>query len=100
MPNEVDVSQVRSFFGAGYPRVKVLQRISDDPTTYPDASGTTDSQPTYVAVGTRGSELTTPNWKVFKISYVLGAQGSYVFDSSETSQDNSIASNYLTLEYK
>lgn len=87
MPNEVDFASIRNYWGAGYPQVKVLLYAEDD-------------QPLYVAVGIRGAALTTQNWKVIKYTYVVGNQNGNVLDTVTTSPDNSIASDYLTLDYK
>lgn len=86
MPNESDFALVRNFWGSDYPQMKVLARASDD-------------QPTYIAYGVRGKALTTPNWKVVRIDYVVGSTGSNVVDAVLTSPDNSIASDYATLVY-
>lgn len=77
------IAIVRNFFGSGYPQVVVLEK---DVTT---------RQPTYVAVGARGSSTASPNWKVFKFTY----DGDGDFQTSKTSNDNQIADDYLTLEY-
>lgn len=87
MPNEVDFSIVRNFYGSGYPQVKVMARLSDD-------------QPTYIAIGTRGSATDTPNWRIIKFTYVTGNNGGNVFSMSQTSEENQIADNYASLEYK
>jgi hypothetical protein len=86
MPNETDFAVLRSYWGDGYPQIKYLLYASDD-------------QPVYVAIGARGKALTTPNWKVIRYTYVVGTGGSNIPDTIKTSPDNSIASDYLTLEY-
>jgi len=87
MPNEVDFGTLRNYWGEGYPQVKFLQYASDD-------------QPEYVAIGARGKALNTPNWKVIRYTYVTGNSSGNIVDTIKTSPDNSIAANYLTLEYQ
>jgi hypothetical protein len=81
IPSDISVS--RNYFGNGPAQVFIMAKNSA-------------RQALYIATGTRGVSLGDPAWIVEKITY--DADGDYY--SSQFSPYNSIASNYLTLEYK
>lgn len=80
--NAVDLATSRKFWGNGAAQTRVLARNGDNAVTY-------------IAVGTRGSATSDPAWTVEKLTYDTNGLYSY----STHSPDNSIADNFLTLEY-
>jgi len=78
----LDLATVRNYFGSGFPQMVILAKNAN-------------RQPTYIGFGTRGAATSTPNWIVEQRTYDSDGD----FQTSKTSAFNSIASNYLVLEY-
>lgn len=78
----VDVARMRNYFGSGPAQVFIMAKNAN-------------RQALYIAMGTKGVGLGDPAWVVEKITYDV--DGDYY--SSQWSPNNSIANDYLTLEY-
>lgn len=78
-----DIAVMHSFWGKGMPQTFVMAKDIN-------------SNPLYIATGPRGVALSSAEWLVEKLTW--DADGDYL--SSQYSEFNVIANNYLTLEYK